>query len=120
MNSTASTGGVEEQLFESRAHRFLPRYTRANRSRVFYTTNLHLHLWFRQPSPRGEQTGLSLKQRRCDNTWRHWTAKVMRYGSAEKGAGMVHHFEIGYHDSLNAKGDRVKFSKRYIRLKICL
>lgn len=106
-------------LLMDRPRRFVPRYVRAHRSHCWFIRNWHLHAWRNQPCSLGKQSGLTLKHRRAA-TWRHWSLRKMRYASCEKGCGQVRHFEFVWHDSANARGDRVRGSKRYLRFKVCL
>jgi hypothetical protein len=98
----------------------IPRYKRARRSRVIFTRRWHFHWYRQQRASRGVQSGLTLKHRRSNGLWVHVMIRVMKYGSVEKGCGTIRHYELSRHLSGNARGDRVRFSKRYLRFKMCL
>lgn len=95
---------------------------------MLFVRNVHLHLVWKEPviahgAKSGIQSAVTVKVRKAESLWRHYSWRVMHYNSSSlANAGTVHHYEIGWYDSTKAAtaaGARIPKSKRYLRFKVC-
>ncbi len=96
------------------------KYLRTRQSHCVYTDNWHLYVfpWSRQGKK--INSGVTVKHRRSDTTWRHMTARAMTCRGQGGNDNRVFHAELVTHLSSDWGHGRVPFSKRYIRFKVCL
>lgn len=94
------------------------RYKRSRHAHVLYGKDAHLYLFLNARLKQRRDSGVTLKKRRHDRSWRHLT---LRFTYQEKGVrwdgSRMVMLELVTHVSENHLGDRVRGTKRYLRFK---